>query len=242
MALWSQAMKRFRSKLTYANVMVTLLAFVVLCGGVAVAAVELGRNTVGTPQLKRNAVTSAKVKDGSLQAKDFERSFRGPIGGPGAIGPPGAPGPQGPPGQEGRRGPEGPRGSSDGYQAQGDFDELSADPFADQVVSLAVPPGSYFAIATVEAETENEFPGGIRCRLISGSGDAESPETQRLQSIGKDDTETMTLAAEFEVLAGEDLNLQCNRDGDSEKVRVVDTNVVAVEITQFSGVAAPPGP
>jgi hypothetical protein len=63
-------MKRLRGKLTYANVMVTILAFVVLGGGAAVAAGQLGKNTVGTRQLKREAVTSAKVKDRSLLPKD----------------------------------------------------------------------------------------------------------------------------------------------------------------------------
>lgn len=46
---------KLRDKLTYANVMVTILAFIVLGGGAAFAA--LGKNTVGTKQLKRNSVT-----------------------------------------------------------------------------------------------------------------------------------------------------------------------------------------
>ena len=55
-------MKNLRSKLTYANVMVTILAFVVLSGGAAFAASQLGKNTVGTKQLKKNSVTTAKIK------------------------------------------------------------------------------------------------------------------------------------------------------------------------------------
>jgi hypothetical protein len=231
-------MKRLRGKLTYANVMVTILAFIVLCGGAAVAAGELGRNTVGTKQLKPGAVTSAKVKDGSLQAKDFRQipSTGRPV--PGPPGPRGEPGPEGTQGQEGRRGPEGPagpdgpRGTSDGYQAQGEFEELGSSPST--VVGLEVPPGSYFAIATVEAETENEFPGGIRCQLIDGAG---STEVERFQSIGADDTETMTLAAGFEVGEGQDLELRCNREGDSELVGVIAASIVAVEVTDIAGPA-----
>jgi hypothetical protein len=69
-----------RSKLTYANV-VALALFLALGGG-AVAAVTLSRNSVKSKhiakgQVKRsdigkNAVTSAKVKAGSLFASDFK--------------------------------------------------------------------------------------------------------------------------------------------------------------------------
>jgi hypothetical protein len=59
-------LKRVASKLTYANVMVTILAFVVLAGGTAFAAGQLGKNTVGSKQLKKNAVTAAKIKNNAV--------------------------------------------------------------------------------------------------------------------------------------------------------------------------------
>jgi hypothetical protein len=55
-----------RPKLTYANVMVTILAFVVLAGGAAYAASKLAKNSVGTKQLKNNSVTAAKIKNGAV--------------------------------------------------------------------------------------------------------------------------------------------------------------------------------
>lgn len=224
-------MKRLRGKLTYANVMVTILAFVVLCGGAAVAAVELGKNTVGTKQLKRGAVTSAKVKDGSLRAKDLGIPSTGrPV-----PGPRGERGPEGPQGQEGRRGPEGPRGSSDGYQARGDSSSLSDSLFGTQVVSLAVPPGAYFVVSTVEADSADGNNGGVNCRLINGNGGADSTATTRFQSIRFPDTENMTLTSMYDVLEGQSLNLQCSRVGPSALVRVIEANIVAVEITTFSG-------
>ena len=233
-------MKRLPGKLTYANVMVTILGFIVLCGGAAVAAGELGRNTVGTKQLKPGAVTSAKVKDGSLQAKDFRQipSTGRPV--PGPPGPAGERGSEGTQGQEGRRGPEGPagpegpRGTGDGYQAQAQDEIEELGPSPSMVVGLDVPPGSYFAIATVEAETENEVSGGIRCRLINGTGGAE---VERFQSIRVDGVENMTLAAEFEVGEGQGLELQCHREGDSELVGVIAANIVAVEVTGITGSA-----
>jgi hypothetical protein len=59
-------LKRVASKLTYANVMVTILAFVVLAGGTAFAAGQLGKNSVGSKQLKKNAVTAAKIKNNAV--------------------------------------------------------------------------------------------------------------------------------------------------------------------------------
>jgi hypothetical protein len=63
-----------RGKLTYANVMVTILAFVILGGGGAYAASKLAKNSVGTKQLKTGAVTGAKVKDSSLTGADIDVS------------------------------------------------------------------------------------------------------------------------------------------------------------------------
>lgn len=55
-----------RRHLTYANVMATISAFVVLCGGAALAAGQLGKNSVGKKQLKANAVTTAKIKKNAV--------------------------------------------------------------------------------------------------------------------------------------------------------------------------------
>ena len=63
-------MRRLSGKLTYSNVMVTILAFVVLSGGAAYAASHLGKKSVGAKQLKANAVTTAKIKkDAVTKAK-----------------------------------------------------------------------------------------------------------------------------------------------------------------------------
>lgn len=60
-------MSRIRKRLTYANVVATLALFLAL-GGVSYAALKLPKNSVGTRQLKKGAVTGAKVKAGSLSA------------------------------------------------------------------------------------------------------------------------------------------------------------------------------
>lgn len=72
--------------------------------GTAARDLVVPRNSVGTSQLKNNAVVSAKVKNRSLVAADFRRGSlpRGPQGPPGPQGPIGATGAQGPPGLSGR--------------------------------------------------------------------------------------------------------------------------------------------
>src|SRR3954468_24298582 len=50
---------------------VALIALFVAMGGAGYAAFKLPKNSVGAKQIKRNAVNSSKVADGSLLAGDF---------------------------------------------------------------------------------------------------------------------------------------------------------------------------
>jgi hypothetical protein len=112
-------LNRLLSQLTYANVVSTICLFVVL-SGTAYAAATLPSNSVGPAQLKANAVTSAKVKDGALLRKDFMAGQlpagpRGSVGSTGAAGAQGPAGPQGPQGIQGFTGASGPQGPSGGF-------------------------------------------------------------------------------------------------------------------------------
>jgi hypothetical protein len=94
---------RLRSRLTYANVMSSIALFVALGGGAY--ALSVPKNSVGSRQLKhnavtrakvrRNAVTSAKVRNHSLKGKDLARGvIPKPLGGARAadLDPPATPG------------------------------------------------------------------------------------------------------------------------------------------------------
>lgn len=108
-------------RLSYANVVATIALFVAL-GGASYAAVSLPRGSVGSTQLRGDAVTSDKVRDGSLAARDFSaserarlkgaRGARGADGATGTRGADGAPGPRGPQGEAGARGETGARGAT----------------------------------------------------------------------------------------------------------------------------------
>jgi hypothetical protein len=61
-----ETMDQPRRHLTYANVMSTLAVFLLLAGGTALAAKQLGKKTVGAKQLKSNAVTTPKIKKAAV--------------------------------------------------------------------------------------------------------------------------------------------------------------------------------
>ena len=91
------------------SMVIACIALGVALSGTGIAAtVALAPNSVGTLQIKANAVTTQKVKNGTLLRGDFKAGQvpRGPAGPPGAAG---AAGPAGP------AGAAGPAGPSDAY-------------------------------------------------------------------------------------------------------------------------------
>jgi hypothetical protein len=72
-----------RPRLTYANVVSTLCLFLLLGGG-AYAAAHLPKNSVGTKQLKKGAVTKVKIANKTLKTL---HGAKGPVGPVGPAGP-----------------------------------------------------------------------------------------------------------------------------------------------------------
>jgi hypothetical protein len=108
---------------------VACLALAVALSGSAVAAsVALAPNSVGTPQLKNNAVTTAKVKNGTLVKADFKKNQL-------PAGPAGQAGPAGPAGPAGAAGPAGP---SDAY-ARFFAGPIAIPGIGTTIVSLTIP-------------------------------------------------------------------------------------------------------
>jgi hypothetical protein len=119
-------------RVRYADVMSTVAVFLAL-GGTSYA---VARNSVDTKHLKRDAVTSVKVRDGSLMPADFAGTLatgnRGPRGSEGPAGPQGGPG------------PAGERGPSDAWIAGGAGRALSTQANVPTLMAkLAVPAGDY---------------------------------------------------------------------------------------------------
>ena len=87
-------MNRFLHVRPSPAMVVACAALFVSLSGVGYAAIVLPANSVGTKQLKRNAVNSAKVKKHSLLRSDFKRG-QIPRGAARSPGHPGHPGPEG---------------------------------------------------------------------------------------------------------------------------------------------------
>lgn len=100
--------RAFRIKPSPAMV-IACAALLVALGGTSIAAVNatVPNNSVGTPQLKNNAVTGIKVKNRTLRAVDFALG-QIPKGPRGLAGPAGPAGPAGAAGAAGATGPAGP--------------------------------------------------------------------------------------------------------------------------------------
>jgi hypothetical protein len=122
--------QRIRRHLSFANV-ASLSALVFAMGGTGYA-LTIPKNSIGSAQIKRsavansdlraNAITTQKVKNGALEAADFKLGQipAGPKGATGATGPAGGAGPIGP------IGPAGPAGSAAAFARVGPTGTLDA--------------------------------------------------------------------------------------------------------------------
>lgn len=88
-------MSRIRQGLTYSNVISTVCLILLVGGGTAFAASSLGKESIGSRQLQKEAVTPAKL---SAKAKSALTGPAGPAGPKGAAGAAGPAGPAGPAG------------------------------------------------------------------------------------------------------------------------------------------------
>lgn len=110
---------------------VASLALIVALGGTSYAAIKLPKNSVGAKQIKSNAVTSAKIKNGSLRPTDFKAD---------AV-------------PEGPAGPQGPAGSDAKVAAySGRETGFTLDGYDMKVITKTLPAGKYVLSATVDAQ------------------------------------------------------------------------------------------
>jgi hypothetical protein len=155
-------MKRLSAKLTYANVISTLCLVLLVGGGTAYAATKMApKNSVGTKQIKKGAVTPAKL---NKAAKATLTGPTGPKGHTGPAGPQGKEGPQGIRGLDGARGQEGPAGTALAYalvRAEGVVDAAGSKGITQSMVSTitagtycfsSIPPGTKSIVAVADSQ------------------------------------------------------------------------------------------
>jgi hypothetical protein len=72
-------MKTMRSKLSYANVTSSLCLFLLVAGGSAYAATQVAKDSVGNQQLKKNSVSTGKIRDGAVTGPKLDMSSLGTV-------------------------------------------------------------------------------------------------------------------------------------------------------------------
>jgi hypothetical protein len=182
-----------RRHLTYANVAATLALFLAL-GGAAYAATQLPRNSVGTAQLRKEAVTAGKI---AKKTRKQLQGATGPAGPQGQQGKTGKTGAKGAAGAKGAQGIQGPRGANGSDGTGPAFEVVTAGPKSTegegQILSLPLGAGAYVITADVMGHNgtgvESE-PLPIACTLH-----AESEQSGEMTAtIADGDTQSISVS------------------------------------------------
>jgi hypothetical protein len=151
---------------------VACTALLLALGGTSYATVlNVPRNSVGTLELRNNAVTSAKVRNGSLMRADF-RAGQVPAGPAGPAGPQGAQGPGG---------PAGAAGPSDAYAASVGG-PIAVSTSSRTFATLNVPQaGRYILWAKAVAVSDDTT--SVTCTLFVGNDQYDESTTLATRNI-----------------------------------------------------------
>ena len=211
-------MRRLSPQRPSPAMVVACIALIVALAGTSYAAIRLPKNSVGARQIKKNAVSSPKVRNGSLLRVDFAA---------GQL-PAGPQGPQGPPGQQGQQGQQGiqgPPGTAAAYARVGGDAPRTLQP----------------DVAGFPAQNK----GIVQANVVPGEGGAATGTTcfdlpfrpaSAVVSIDNADAATnVDRIASVAIDRGEDLG-DCPASHNDARVRIIDTDLTA------GGAEQDPGP
>jgi stage V sporulation protein SpoVS len=232
-----ERMNPTRRRLPSPALVVACAALFVALGGTSFAAYTqlVPRGSVGTPQLKNNAVTSAKVRNRSLRGVDFAfgqlpAGRRGPIGPQGPAGPAGAAGPAGPAGAAGAPGPS----DAFGRFRNGPVDvPVTAASIAHLDVTQA---GRYVIWAKAALENTGATAARITCELRVGTD--SDPAALELEAVGGDVNAAVlahVLAREF--TAADGVDLVCSHTGTAGTVKANNMKIAAIKVANLANSA-----
>jgi hypothetical protein len=218
-------MHRIRNRLTYANVMVTVLAFIVLGGG-AYAAFHLPKNSVKSrnikngqvkrPDLAANAVNGAKVANGSLTGADVAEGSLGVVPSAGVAN----------------------HAYSTSVASKG-VPAAYADA-GNPIASLAIPQaGNYVINAKLDAHNGSSTPSNVdECALGTGTSGAaleDLDETEfDVDGVSADDSEVVALQAVHHFASSGQVRLNC-RNGGGGSVTADNVKLTAVDVGALTG-------
>jgi hypothetical protein len=216
-----------RRHLTYANIVASLALFLAL-GGAAFAATQLPRNSVGTGQLKPEAVTAGKIAKKTRNQLQGARGATGPQGAQGKTGKQGA---KGATGARGATGATGARGATGAAGADGTGPAFEVFGSAKAIGATSTPvlgqnlgAGAYVLSAdvTIESAAETE----VTCNL-SGGGEAKG-----FVEAGVPDTLSLSVTRTFAAAGAE--SLTCSAPGGAT---AKSANLIATQVKSQSRIA-----
>ncbi len=223
-------LRALTSRLTYGNVVASLALFVAL-GGTSYA---IASNSVGTKQLKRNAVTSSKVRNGTLRARDIHKASLGAdrLTAAARASLTGQTGPKGATGLTGAKGATGAAGPSNTYASATEAGvSISALP-GTIAREVTVPAGDYVVSATAALDNGQAQANAPYCSLTGPNGSIKGTyETLKLAANlaqGEAGIYSTTVGTTFAVAGA--IQLRCDTSPDNANVQISTRSLVAVKV------------
>ena len=196
------------------------IALFVALGGTSYAVTQLPKNSVGTKQLKANAVTGAKVKNGSLAATDFSNAALDVLQG--------ATGPAGPTGATGATGP------SNVYFGRQQTTVTVNNTTGVTVGTMDVPAGAYSVVAAMTVTNiSGSDSAAVSCGLTYG--DRTSYQAADLGPSGatpRTETQELTLLVANTSAAAGPITVTCTRSAGAGIAGAFDVTGLRIVATQ----------
>ncbi len=217
------------SRLNYANVMSAVAVFLTMTG-TALAAGSLAAGSVGTKHLKRNAVTSAKIKNRTIRVKDMSTAavtaLKGQTGATGARG------------ASGEQGEQGERGPSTAYSTRHDDNQTLSGVEA-TILTQELPAGSYVITAKLDANNNDiDDDATVVCRLYSDATEIDKSLIGTGNDAGFNSVNPLTLVAGLTTAATTSITIKCVTVGaDANSVFAEQASLVAVQVGTLSATA-----
>jgi hypothetical protein len=203
-------------------------------GAPASSAASKAIKKISGKQIASNAITSSKVKDGTLLPKDFKggaAALTGKAGAAGARGPAGAAGAAGPAGPIGKTGATGPQGPSNAIVRKA-ATTLVTD--SKDVISMTLPPGSWVVTARLDGANTVANATRLECALIDPSGDGLDFGKTRLAANNGASTDlvftTFTLAGATSTPGGGTVRMACGSTAAASPIELISLQMIAVQV------------
>jgi hypothetical protein len=217
-----------RRHLTYANVAASLALFLAL-GGAAYAATQLPKNSVGTNQIRKEAVTAAKIAKKTRQQLQGQRGPAGQQGPQGKAGKAGAKGATGARGAQGNTGAPGVDGTGPAFEAFAKPATTVGITSAVQVVGLSLAPGQYATDANVVVKSASATEATTVTCVMLGGGEAAA-------TVPGGGAETLSIGVNRGLGGAGSATVTCSATG-GLGAELVSASVTAIQVKSQSRVA-----